>query len=658
MQTLQSTQGPPDALTLFDDARISSLLCRPEALDVSKASIWYDEEIERGLAYLGTLSLRRNNIVPAINRILPNELLANIFELTVGDLVDAAKRPKNLRFPALILSSVCRRWRAIMLHDPACWATIHLGYPGYANLCMSRVSGNGLHMYFKTPEYTPRRNRCDCGLPGCIAGYSDSEDSDGDEETFVPYLTSKFMEQLVPKAAQFTSIELEGALDQFFPRIARELYPLTGLQRLELRNTDEEDLLNLDLGDINNGLPCPNLRSVTLVDVRFPWNSPLFSRLTSLNVEYMSNPFGEVDLFAEVLTFSRLQDILEHCPGLEELTLKYLPFERNPRAAFSRTVTLPKLRRFTFYEENNLIPAALVELFSHISYPPSTRVELQYSTFPKSVAGVLSHLIKGEAMKGVARMVKSLEVRVSEEETIIVGWLEAYHDKAHRTPTITEAHLSICFQNRYSMRSRTTPPDALDTLARVTFLFRSPRIKTLTLEESGLRPVQGQGQGEGQDGQVQTQGEDLLPYWRALATAVARYKSVKRLGIKSSALMHPFFPLLREALSSSNPEGQTEGNQTNSEEQRVKLTQLTLGGRLVRSYPQSQEDFEVFRKEVVALARAVSLDVLRIHDCVPLAYAHPAFLVNEKLASLTKDLLPTKFLYPKVRTLDFSSILD
>ncbi|KAG8991375.1 hypothetical protein FRB94_012546, partial [Tulasnella sp. JGI-2019a] len=215
---------------------------------------------------------------------LPNELLANIFALTLPSDHDSTKYYWDHLFGLRLVS---KRWNGIIHETPSLWAQISSEYSDREN---------------KTAAHRSK----DCPLQ---VYYSDEDFYEDCSQRAV------FLNFASRLAYRWRSAEFDLYSHDAIPFL-RSLVSLSApsLEKLKIDCSGVRE--DVPIGEINifDG-GADRLRHVDLYDFPIPWSSQLLSRLETLKIEGSSPQPGP--------STSEITDILRQCPELHAFTLSY-----------------------------------------------------------------------------------------------------------------------------------------------------------------------------------------------------------------------------------------------------------------------------------------------------------------------------------------------
>ncbi|KAI0072155.1 hypothetical protein K474DRAFT_447975 [Panus rudis PR-1116 ss-1] len=281
-----------------------------------------------------TLRCRRNSLVPAINRCLPDELLAAIFEIAVTvPVTHSDPRDEEGIIP---ISHVCSRWRSVALANGPCWRILNMNRPDEAAAFAERSKNSDLRLYLTESGRTHN-------LP----------------------LPTALVSSVRDHASQVTTIDLfsvKSGLQEHVVLFDGALLPR--LQRLRLAN-EWQHSFRVETSMINQGHLCPKLHTVDLFNVEMNWESHIFSNLINLSLYVQGMPPRPTIPFA----LDQLLNILNRCPRMERLSLSGLDL----REGAQRAPKVPLTHLESIYVgDGELI--RIKEIFTSIVMPSSSRV--------------------------------------------------------------------------------------------------------------------------------------------------------------------------------------------------------------------------------------------------------------------------------------------
>lgn len=275
---------------------------------------------------------------------------------------------------SMVVTHVCRAWRALALHTPALWRRIVLD--GRLNMWQQRII---------------RANACTLDIQ------LRSQPQEFAEITVVPildaYTVMRCMSTVTPLIPRWRSLDIR--FDAYSPQLWNaalsaccvQVHAPT-LQELILIYPGNDDTREFMLF---NG-SAPRLRRVTLCGTRLTWTASLFQDLTYLDYTHHGFTRGQ-DAAAEVLAMLRIS------ARLYELRLSF-PWRGDAHAVSTAsvplTVTLVHLATLVLSVEGPEIPAAFLTVLTHASLPVLRTLRL-YSTYPfhrPSVFPRLRHVLR------------------------------------------------------------------------------------------------------------------------------------------------------------------------------------------------------------------------------------------------------------------------
>ncbi|TFK39789.1 hypothetical protein BDQ12DRAFT_628705 [Crucibulum laeve] len=289
-----------------------------------------DQEIAKHEETIQALKSRRNSY--ALTCQLPPEILCKIF--LACSFTTSTYSPYNW----IIVTQICRHWRAVGLSCPELWSNIVMSRPRWVGEMVRRSK---------------------------MAAISVNAD--------VKYLPPKMVEALhlvlgqIPRTRELslTSVQ-KSVIDRFLGELSNPAPILECLVLAALRNDygmDENLVIpeNLLQGD------APRLRSLDLSFCDIKWNSPLLKGLTSLRINHTS-----VDARPSM---SELLDVMEQLPDLQKLDLSQcLPLtgDNAPTGAPDRIISLSYL---SLLSVSATVPES-ENFLRRIALPPNTTVKL------------------------------------------------------------------------------------------------------------------------------------------------------------------------------------------------------------------------------------------------------------------------------------------
>lgn len=310
------------------------------------------------------LRTRRNVLVPIAR--LPFEILAHIFALVASESVPrpyttlhASHTGASGSLGWIVVTHVCRQWRAVAMNSPWLWANCVCALP--VAVCDLLVRSRNVpiivshdlgryrvkHGPLKAIKLTLTQISRVKVLQLCI-----DEDS----------LDALTKTQLATPAPLLTSLEISLSADvrlSFLHRLA-SLPP------------------NIFAGE------APRLRRVSLVNCTIPWTSGILTGLTHIEIRLQSLT-GPVEALP---TSDQIFTVLGHCPELQELVL----VETLPESGPTREqLYLPRLQRLVLSDK----ALSCAHFFQNISIPPGATLELSCTSLGPSAQfclPLLSHV--------------------------------------------------------------------------------------------------------------------------------------------------------------------------------------------------------------------------------------------------------------------------
>lgn len=259
----------------------------------------------------------------------------------------------------MVVTHVCRAWRALALHTPALWRRIVLDRR--LNMWQQRII---------------RAKACTLDIQ------LTSQPQEFADITVVPildaYTVMRCMSMVTPLIPRWRSLDIR--FDAYSPQLWNAALSACcvqvhgpALQELILIYPGNDDTREFMLF---NG-SAPRLRRVTLCGIRLAWTPSLFQDLTYLDYTHHGFTRGQ-DAAAEVLAMLRVS------ARLHELRLSF-PWRGDAHAASTAsvplTVTLARLVTLVLSVEGPEIPAAFLTVLAHVSCPVLRTLRL-YSTYP------------------------------------------------------------------------------------------------------------------------------------------------------------------------------------------------------------------------------------------------------------------------------------
>lgn len=255
--------------------------------------------------------------------LLPNELLAKVFQAGTRDWAASSSAASTLPFPILI-SGVCQHWREVAITCPDLWSTIHVPIcssstgtpPAWVQAWMDRSKSVPLTIILDIPLYSNRLTQA--ALLSTMIKYPTRRvdiRSRNDDESNVHRL---FMDVL------------QGSHQNKYEQIS---LCFQEHRRGRARFTREENVIREEWGCLPNCLASFKVSKLRVIGLAvYP---PQFPNLTSLTVWDME------------ATFLELRDLFSESPGLTNLVLCRLRVSPTslPPADVGASITLPSLQR-------------------------------------------------------------------------------------------------------------------------------------------------------------------------------------------------------------------------------------------------------------------------------------------------------------------------
>ncbi|KAI0074177.1 hypothetical protein K474DRAFT_1710108 [Panus rudis PR-1116 ss-1] len=299
---------------------------------------------------------------------------------------------------------------------------------------------------------------------------------------------SALVSKLSRRSSQLSTIDIAGHMHAIYPAISPLLSQMDHVSHLKLKNRHIGNKLFhfKSLADhINGSLPCPELRTLILVDICIPWTFSIFhSKLTHLCLEYSSGEFDCAPHYP--LQLNTLQDILECSPQLEGLSVKNCPLRLDvaPDAHPPRFTSLLHLKELTIVDYNSQ-PPTIIELLSRMIFPKGTTILLELASDEHGVSDDVldelhSLLLGCSSIKPCFVDLHALALTVDDEGIWVRGWTEALpaccmaDSRQLLDPLITARIVGRAFVEQEE-------EEAIGLLARMANMFRSDQIKVLYL---------------------------------------------------------------------------------------------------------------------------------------------------------------------------------
>ncbi|KAK7058590.1 hypothetical protein VNI00_002226 [Paramarasmius palmivorus] len=287
-----------------------------------------DRRLERLEYELHQAKVERNSKLPVAR--LPAEVLTEIFSYLTRDLYTAYPRfhDKKRRNDWFFFTHVCHFWRTIALNHAPLWICPDLSIPSLANAMAQRSKNANLHIV--------------------ISGDPDIR------QDILDTIQNQMSRVEILRFDITTSMGDTTKLQNF---VSRLIQPAPRLRKLCLYGGDHQ-LLSLPSQFLS--LDAPSLEDMHLDRCHFPWESPMLRNLTNLYLlgDGSVSPSGQ-----------QFIEALRRMSSLQTLELDYA----GPRSIQGLDVVhLRHLRHLRFVAGG----ASLSAMFTHVAYPPSTRVDL------------------------------------------------------------------------------------------------------------------------------------------------------------------------------------------------------------------------------------------------------------------------------------------
>lgn len=339
---------------------------RRSALDLSiphlrEAILSLDSKMASLLNERDLLELRLEHAVRMNSPVqrLPNDLLASIFSIAVlEDEDEDSITLSNLMF-------VCRYWREVAINSPMLWTRIVMGTHhsiDRAILKLDRSRTAPLHVCL---DFSPRMEHGTVSTESIVTAMELVRPAIWRWKTFYLVVPSRPQAHVALSRCKEQAPQLEVLSVRVSHSMQEDHYSKAPLPLFE-RTT-------------------PRLRASSFTSFNFGWDLALLSNLRVLKLGGYWNGFSP--------SVDTLLKTLRSCPQLEELVLRNMS-DADPdncttliseasehddyvlaRASDTRSISLPRLRKASFYYSGNLRTRTVLTL---LSFPALERLELCY----------------------------------------------------------------------------------------------------------------------------------------------------------------------------------------------------------------------------------------------------------------------------------------
>ncbi|KAI0072154.1 hypothetical protein K474DRAFT_447976 [Panus rudis PR-1116 ss-1] len=443
--------------TLLPDGGIAAILAEVYQLPQLEVSSWAESEELRAIAYIYSLRRSRNALVPSIHRLLPNELLAEIFRHAVHEPTFHGRF--NEKDNVMRLTSVCHKWRAISVVTGSLWRVFNLHRPAFAVLTASRSRNSDLILYLNTARYKAPLIRAE--------------------------LEGTMLNPLRDCSPQITRIEMDSRDQSLCPYL--DLIQQLSLPRLQ--HLSLAGLCRFGIpyrARVAHFQPNPCLQTLRLRDVQFDWTSSIYWGLRELALDF---PFSS---HSSSPSLDQLQDILDHCPHLQHLELGdcypelEIPSATIIHSSKPRTSALMQLEELVIRGHE---PERIAKLLTSMSTPPSTQISVECNNLSRSALDSLGIVLAESVTESLApfHTIRSLSFSASDRNLCVMAWTQPQPDNT--LSMANSASHSLRFQfRRHDVATDETP---LSGLAQIASTLRRIHLTSLFY----IGPIQG-GPGE------------------------------------------------------------------------------------------------------------------------------------------------------------------
>ena len=339
---------------------------RRSALDLSiphlrEAILSLDSKMATLLSERDLLELRLEQAVRMNSPVqrLPNDLLSSIFSIAVLDEEDE----DTIALSNLML--VCRCWREVAVNSPMLWTRIVMGTHHSIDRAILKLDRSRTAPLYICLDFSPRMEHGTVSTESIITAMELVRPAIWRWKTFHLIVPSRPQAHVALSRCKEQAPQLEVLSVRVSHSMQEDHYSKPPLSLFE-RTT-------------------PRLRTSSFTSFNFGWDLALLSNLRVLKLGGYWNGFSP--------SVDTLLKTLRSCPQLEELVLRNMS-DVDPdgcttalpeasehddyvlaRASDTRSISLPRLRKASFYYSGNLRTRTVLTL---LSFPALERIELCY----------------------------------------------------------------------------------------------------------------------------------------------------------------------------------------------------------------------------------------------------------------------------------------
>ncbi|KAM5533146.1 hypothetical protein V8D89_013194 [Ganoderma adspersum] len=339
---------------------------RRSALDLSiphlrEAILSLDSKMATLLNERDLLELRLEHAVRMNSPVqrLPNDLLASIFSIAVLEEEDE----DSITLSNLML--VCRWWREVAINSPMLWTRIVMGTHHSVDRAILKLDRSRTAPIHVCLDFSPRMEHGTVSTESIVTAMELVRPAIWRWKTFHLVVPSRPQAHVALSRCKEQAPQLEVLSVRVSHSMQEDHYSKAPLPLFE-RTT-------------------PRLRASSFTSFNFGWDLALLSNLRVLKLGGYWNGFSP--------SVDTLLKTLRSCPQLEELVLRNMsdvdpdncttsisePSEHDDyvlaRASDTRPISLPRLRKASFYYSGNLRTRTVLTL---LSFPALERIELCY----------------------------------------------------------------------------------------------------------------------------------------------------------------------------------------------------------------------------------------------------------------------------------------
>ncbi|KAI0311035.1 hypothetical protein OF83DRAFT_1177970 [Amylostereum chailletii] len=367
----------------------------------------FNQEIKHSQMMTQELMERRNQLAPIHGRLIP-DLLLYIFYLVVFDEYGAGddedgwiwsevmdsdhhklpsswptasfdphpyKRVYEHAQQAIVISHVCRRWRAFALGDARLWSVLLMTSERWCSRILKRFKTLPLDVFVRFEDTPPRRTPF---RHTALSGFQLPPVS--------PLLRN--INAVLKELSRVRNLSLEFTVGQGITHTVLSLMqgPAPNLRSLRIllasyQNTYRFDPQGLERENVGLTIPAtafgsldspPPLRRLSLSRVNVPWTLPLLSSRTFTSLHFSHIPNW---MRSAMSRLEQLLDVLDNLPSLRSLHLEYsIPPSHSPTDA-RRSLAFPNMALLILHDDSPSLTAFLSHIASGI--PPSCRMSIR-----------------------------------------------------------------------------------------------------------------------------------------------------------------------------------------------------------------------------------------------------------------------------------------